>query len=171
MSQPEVEMRLAGLAYLAAATAPDPIVLPDAAPRWVARVVEIGVGHAQAVGLGPLEVVVDRADCAMRALLEGLGFVVAHGAPLGVVDAWLAADARPAVGILPVGYRLRCRPDASSRPHHLVARSGPGVKERLRQVSLYRPELAAARRLYLGAGFEVGKETVVLALAAAPVRS
>ena len=220
------------------AVALDPIVLPDAAPAWVARVVEIGVEHMQAAGLGPLEVVVDRADGAMRALLEGLGFVVADGAPLGVVDAWLAAEARPPVGHLPNGYRLRRRLDTSSRPHHLVARNGPDVEARLRQASLYRPELdlvvlddrddvaayglfwfdpvtatglvepmrteaayqgrglarhvlaagigrlvaagarrvkvcfhpgnEAARRLYLGAGFEAGKATVVLARAAAP---
>ena len=148
MSQPKVEMRLAGLAYLAAATALlqrvrvahptaglleaadvqwwwrsprstdrvpqpfwfdasgrpvaaviatdwgeavalDPIVLPDVAPSWVARVVEIGVGHAQAVALGPLEVVVDRADCAMRALLidpEGRAPVPAAHRLTGVLE-------------------------------------------------------------------------------------
>lgn len=224
------------------AVALDPIVLPDAAQDRVARVVEIGVEHARAVGLAPLEVVVDGADRGTRALLEGLGFVVAHGAPRGVVAAWLVADARPPVGLLHAGYRLRCRLDTSSRPHHLVARSGPDVEaracerrrctvpswtssfsttatrsrrtacsgsdpitgtglvepmrteaahqgrglaryllaagiERLvaagaRRVKVcFQPGSTAARRLYLGAGFEMGKETVVYTRAAAPVRS
>lgn len=167
------------------AVALDPIVLPDAAPSWVARVVEIGVGHAQAVGLGPLEVVVDRADRAMRALLEGLGFVVAHGAPLYRPELDLVVlDDRDAVAayglfwfdpITATGLVEPMRTEAAHQGRGLARHVLAAGIERLvaagaRRVKVcFHPGNAAARRLYLGAGFEVGKETVVLASAAAPV--
>jgi predicted N-acetyltransferase YhbS len=58
-----------------------------------------------------------------------------------LVSSWLAAGDRPRVPALPPGYRLISRASAPDRTHHLVARNGPDVAERLSQCSLYQPEL------------------------------
>ncbi|MGZ4714905.1 MAG: GNAT family N-acetyltransferase [Acidimicrobiia bacterium] len=120
------------------AIALDPILLPDATPDWVAHVVERGLAHAGASGFGAVELEVDRADDVMREVLVGHGFVVEEA---GLVEAWLAADARPAISPLREHYRLASRRDTVLRPHHMVERSGPDVETRLRQTSLYRPDL------------------------------
>ena len=119
-------------------TALDPIVMPDAAPEWVAHVVGRGLAHADECGLGAVELEVDRADDVMRAVLAGHGFATKGD---GLVEAWLAADARPEIGRLHDDYRLATRLDTMPRPHHLISRSGPEVETRLRQTSLYRADL------------------------------
>jgi predicted N-acetyltransferase YhbS len=58
-----------------------------------------------------------------------------------LVSSWLAAADRPRIpGLLP-GYRLMSRAGTPDRSHHLAARNGARVAERLQQCSLYRPEL------------------------------
>jgi GNAT superfamily N-acetyltransferase len=116
----------------------DPIVMPGATPGWVAHVIERGLAHAETLGFKAVDVVIDRADAAMREALASRGFTTEHD---GVTDAWLAAQTRPAIQSLPVGYRLLSRRDTAQRPHHMVGRSGPDVEARLLQTSLYRPEL------------------------------
>ncbi len=129
------------------AVALDPIVMPDATPEWAAHVIERGLAHAGECRFGAVDVVIDRADHAMRRVLAGHGFSAepedadAASASLSVVTAWLAADARPETSPLPQGYRLCSRLDTRHRPHHMSHRSGPDVETRLRQTSLYRPEL------------------------------
>jgi len=119
----------------------DPIVMPDAGPEWVAHVVERGLGHATDAGFGAVELEVDRADHVMREVLAGHGFAIKGD---GVVETWLNADARPEISVPHSGYRLVSRVDTASLPHHMIARSGPEVEARLRQASLYRPELDLA---------------------------
>jgi GNAT superfamily N-acetyltransferase len=58
-----------------------------------------------------------------------------------VVTCWLDADHRPKIPPLADGYRLVTRADAPDRPHPMIPRNGPHVEERLRQCSLYRPQL------------------------------
>ncbi len=116
----------------------DPIVLPDAPAAWVAEVVDRGLAHAAAAGFGTVELEVDRADAAMREALADRRFEIAGD---GVVEAWLAAGERPPISPLPDGYRLADRAGSATSPHHMVGRSGPAVEARLRQTSLYRPEL------------------------------
>ncbi len=129
------------------ATALDPIVMPDATPDFVAQVIENGVAHANESGFGSVEVVADRSDDVMRAVLTGHGFAIeeagADGTPssLSVVTAWLAAEARPQISPLHEHYRLLDRTGTAPRPHHMNRRSGPDVETRLRQTSLYRPDL------------------------------
>ncbi len=115
-----------------------PIVMPDATPDWVAHVTERGLAHAGESGFGAVGLEVDRADAVLREILVGHGF---HIEGDGVVEAWLAADARPAISPLHEDYRLSSRRDTVLRPHHLVHRNGPDVETRLRQTSLYRPDL------------------------------
>src|SRR5690349_9400816 len=115
-----------------------PIVMPDASPEQVARVVDHGLAHLRASGLDVVDVDTDRADTLMRDVLAGHGFS-AEGDE--IVETWLAADARPRVSRLADGYRVGTRLDTEPRPHHFVGRSGPDVEARLRQTSLYRPDL------------------------------
>src|SRR3954447_13416135 len=63
-----------------------PIVMPDAAPDWVAHVVERGLAHASGSGFGAVGLEVDRADDVLRGVLIGHGFA-AEGD--GVVESWL----------------------------------------------------------------------------------
>ena len=122
----------------------DPFVMPDASPDWVAHVVERGLAHAGSSGFGAagrgLGLEVDRADDALCEVLVGHGFTEGED---GVVETWLAADARPAISPLPDGYRLSTRLDTMGRPHHMISpkRNHPDVEPRLRQASLYRPDL------------------------------
>src|SRR5450755_651740 len=55
-----------------------------------------------------------------------------------------AASGRPQVPVLAAGYRLVSRAVDARQPHWLAARNGPDVEARLRQCSLYRPELDLA---------------------------
>lgn len=121
-------------------TSLDPFVLPDATPEWLAHVVGRGLAHAAATGRHALRLEVDRHDAVLHQVLAAHGFEVAGD---GVVEAWLAAADRPAVSEQPAGYRLSSRLEAASGPHHLAsaARHHPDVEARLRQTSLYRPDL------------------------------
>jgi GNAT superfamily N-acetyltransferase len=116
----------------------DPIFMPDAASDWVAHVVERGLAHAGESGFGTVELEVDRADDVLREVLVGHGFAIKDN---GLVETWLAADARPEISPLREDYRLSSRLDTMVRPHHLIKRNGPAVEARLRQTSLYRPDL------------------------------
>lgn len=116
----------------------DPIVMPDATPDWVAHVIERGLAHASESGFGAVEIEVDRADDVMHEVLVDHGFALKED---GVVETWLVIDARPEISPLHDDYRLSSRLDTMLRPHHMIQRSGPGVETRLRQTSLYRPDL------------------------------
>jgi GNAT superfamily N-acetyltransferase len=91
--------------------------------------------------LHKIDVVVDRSDVAVQALLSKHNFSPKVGANLEVVCAWRHVLAPPKISVLADGYRLCSRLDAIGRAHHLVARNSAGVEARLRQTSLYRPEL------------------------------
>lgn len=116
----------------------DPIVMPDATPDWVAHVIERGLAHASESGFGAVELEVDRADDDLREELFGHGFAIKED---GLVETWLAADARPEISALHEDYRLSSRLDTTLRPHHMIKRNGPDVEQRLLQTSLYRPDL------------------------------
>lgn len=58
-----------------------------------------------------------------------------------VVSCWLEAVRRPPIPPLPPGYRVLSRAADTDRPHPLARRNGPDVALRLRECSLYRPEL------------------------------
>ncbi len=116
----------------------DPIVMPDATPDWVAHVIERGLAHASESGFEAVQLEVDRADDVMREALAGQGFAIVED---GVVETWLAADARPEISPLHEHYRLASRVDEMPRPHHMIERHGPDVEQRLLQTSLYRPDL------------------------------
>jgi len=119
----------------------DPIVMPNATPDWVAHVMDCGLAHANELGFESVDVVIDRADHVMREVLIGHGFAEEQGNMLNVVDAWLSLGPRTPVSSLHEDYQLCSRLDTLDRPHHMIHRKGPELETRLRQSSLYRPEL------------------------------
>ncbi len=118
----------------------DPMVMPNATPDWIAHVVERGLAHARESGLEAVGLEVDRADHVLREVLVGHGFAIEED---GLVETWLGADARPPISPLPEGYQLSNRLDTKQRPHHMSSaeRNHPDPEPRLRQTSLYRPDL------------------------------
>ncbi len=118
----------------------DPMVMPDAAPDWIAHVVARGLVHARESGIESVGLEVDRADHVLREVLVGHRFAIEED---GLVETWLSADARPPISPLPDGYRLSNRLDTMHRPHHMISaeRNHPDPEPRLRQTSLYRPDL------------------------------
>lgn len=118
----------------------DPIVMPDATPDWLGRVMERGLEHVDEAGFGPIGLEVDPCDDVVRGVLIDHGFAMDGD---GVVETWLAAEARPEISPLHEGYRLFSRVDTMHRPHHMISakRNHTDVEPRLRQTSLYRPDL------------------------------
>ncbi len=114
------------------------IVMPDAAPEWVAHVVERGLAHVAGHGIRNIELEIDRADEVMRNVFLGHGFTIRGDA---VVECWLDADSRPEISPLHADYRLFGRNELMERPHHLARPGRADVEERLQQTSLYRPDL------------------------------
>jgi GNAT superfamily N-acetyltransferase len=116
----------------------DTIVMPDATPDWIAHVVDRGLAHATGSGFDAVDFVIDRADDVMADVLAGHGFTDMEDE---TVETWLTASDRPAIGPLPSECRLASRLDTPATPHHMIRRSGSAVETRLRQTSLYRPDL------------------------------
>jgi RimJ/RimL family protein N-acetyltransferase len=116
----------------------DPFVMPDATPDWVAHVMERGLAHAGESGFEAIVLEVDSADDILPDVLVDHGFEIEED---GLVETWLATNERPAISPLHEDYRLSSRLDTMQRPHHMIPRSGPDVEPRLRQTSLYRPDL------------------------------
>ena len=118
----------------------DPLVLPGATPAWIAHVLQRGLDHASASGFETVQLEVDKRDEVLRAALVHRGFAIAEP---GLTESWLAANARPSVSALHDGYRLFDRRGVVGRSHHMLneRRNHIDSEPRLRQTSLYRPDL------------------------------
>jgi GNAT superfamily N-acetyltransferase len=116
----------------------DPIFLPDVNPEWVRQVMERGLAHASEAGFETASLEVDSADQILHEVIAVLGFAIQEDA---LVETWLSADNRPEISPLVDEYWLANRVEVTERPHHMIKRNGPDVEMRLRQTSLYRPEL------------------------------
>lgn len=114
--------------------------MPDATPDWLAHVIGRGLAHAADCGFGAVEIEVDRAGDVMREVLFDHGFAIKED---GVIEAWLGGQERPEISPLHKDYRLSSRMETTQRPHHMISaeRNHPDPEERLRQTSLYRPDL------------------------------
>ncbi|NOX31496.1 MAG: hypothetical protein GXP35_15840, partial [Actinobacteria bacterium] len=125
------------------ATQLDPLVLPDATAEWIEHVMQRGLDHASSSGFEAVMLEVDRADDALRAVLDRRGFAIEED---GLVESWLAADARPPVSALHDGYQLFDRRTAIDREHHMAneQRNHFNPEPRLNQTSLYRADLDLA---------------------------
>lgn len=86
----------------------------------------------------PIEVAVNDDDVATAELLADAGFVVVE--PMAM-SCWMSADERATIPTIAKGYRLRSTAQLATDPHHMATRNGPKVAARLRECSLYRPEL------------------------------
>ena len=69
----------------------DPIVMPDAAPEWIAHVMQRGLAHADAAGVESVTLEVDSADAVLRPLLLAHGFTAEADGGFAAVA--VAADA------------------------------------------------------------------------------
>lgn len=115
----------------------DVLVLPDD-PDFERAAWRAAIGRADDLGVrAEFTVRLDNATASGE--LAAAGYRVADEE--GVVTCWLAVADRPEVPPLASGYRLLSRAEAAERPHPMIARNGSDVESRLRQCSLYRPDL------------------------------
>src|SRR5438876_6261796 len=119
----------------------DPIVVPGVAAVPLSTMWERAVEAIDALGLDTVEVLVRDDDLELRGLLAGAGFEAGDD-HYGIT--WMDVQDRPHVVALPQGFTLVDRVQETSRPHPVRRRSGEGVEDRLRQCSLYDPELDLA---------------------------
>jgi predicted N-acetyltransferase YhbS len=115
----------------------DVLVLPED-PDYERTVWRAAIGRADAIG-GAVEFAVRPDNAVGLAELAAAGLRPAAGP--GVISSWLEAGHRPKIPPLVPGYRLLSRAEAPGRPHPMIARNGARVEQRLRECSLYRPEL------------------------------
>jgi GNAT superfamily N-acetyltransferase len=121
----------------------DPIVAPGSNPAVLRQAVDEGLERAIRLGVAHVETLVRDDDEASRSLLSDRGFAATDDR--GAVT-WLAAERRPTPPNLPAEFELVDRRSAAEAPHPMVGRGGPDVGARLREVSLYDPELDLAVR-------------------------
>lgn len=113
--------------------------LATAGEQVVAAVVA-ALGVLPARSTRPVWTVSDERDEELSDRLATIGFVRAPDQDF--VQMWQQPATPPAALTLPIGFRFDDdRSRAPGRPHHLARRNGRDVAERLREVSLYRPDL------------------------------
>ena len=113
----------------------DLITLPSVKASLIREVFERG--QALAADLAFVEMLVDDEDEALIGLVGDAGFRQESGD----VTAWMGAATPPEINALADGYFLHSRASNTSTVHHFAQRNGPEVENRLRQTSLYRPDL------------------------------
>lgn len=113
----------------------------DAMVRRAVLPVALGTIAALAIPSGgEVSISVDERDGDLRRRVEAVGF--RHDPTRDHVLMWQRPDAPPASMPLPAGLRFADdRSRAADRPHHFAERGGDHVATRLRETSLYRPEL------------------------------
>jgi GNAT superfamily N-acetyltransferase len=119
----------------------DPIVVPGIATVPLSTVWEGALEAIDARRLKAVETLARDDDVELIGLLTAAGFVADEE---GGGIAWMNADDRPRVAALPEGFALVDRAHDTTRPHAMRRRSGEAVEARLRQCSLYDPELDLA---------------------------
>lgn len=119
----------------------DVITLPGESADFVGEVFHRGVELTSSAPVEHIEVMVDAEDAVMTSLLVDTGF---SPLPDSGTSAWMNAEQRPLVSPLAAGYRLASRRELTNRPHRYVSRNGPNVEQRLRETTLYRPDLDLA---------------------------
>ncbi len=90
-----------------------------------------------ATDLTSVEMLVDDEDETRIGLLKSVGFHPSSGD----VTAWMDAAEAPRINRLADGYSLHNRATNTSADYHYARRNGPLAEDRLRQTSLYRPDL------------------------------
>jgi predicted N-acetyltransferase YhbS len=116
----------------------DPVVVPGVSTASITTVWARAVDAIESRGLETVEVLARDDDLELRALLDETGFVVGDDES-GIT--WMNSQDRPDVAAPPEGFVLADRARETTAPHPLQMRSGAEVEARLRQCSLYDPEL------------------------------
>ena len=119
----------------------DPLVVPGATPGLLSEAWARAMELIDDLALDRVETLVRDDDRPLLALLAESDFV-ASDEHSGI--SWMDADDRPQVSAPPDGFRLVNRTQRAGRPHPMRRRSGELVDMRLRQTSLYDPELDLA---------------------------
>lgn len=125
------------------------VVFTDWTERWGLDVIAVpGHDHdqlwshalqrLQVVDPRPVELEVHVDDEATALTLTAAGFEPGDST---YMTCWMAAEERVPPRPIADGYRLMSRAERLDVPHHMIARSGAHVAERLLECSLYRPEL------------------------------
>lgn len=119
----------------------DPIFVPGTPGVSLAEVWARAATRIDELGLGAVEVVARDDDVELIGLLAGSGFT-----PSDDRSGTTSMDARdrPEVASLPEGFELVDRARGTTKLHPMHGRSGDEVETRLRQCSLYDPELDLA---------------------------
>jgi GNAT superfamily N-acetyltransferase len=115
----------------------DVLLLADD-PGLQREVWRAAIGRAGELGVHA-EFVVRPDDSTGVTELAGAGYTLAE--EQGVLSCWLDAPSRQPIPALAPGYRVVSRVELPGRPHALIARNGSDVESRLRECSLYRPDL------------------------------
>lgn len=119
----------------------DPIAVPEHAADVLPVAIERALALSADIGVRDLAIRAGDEDHVLGHVIAAAGFT-----PTTEIDrvAWMDASAFSAAAPLPSGYRLTDRRRSPSGPHWLEARNGPETESRLRECSLYDPELDLA---------------------------
>lgn len=117
----------------------DLVVLPSRAEDMLPEVWSCAMERIDAMSLEDVEVTVRDDDDTLRELALESGFSASDESFF--VETWIDLAHVPAISELAEGFGLFDRLDHLDRPHHMMARNGDRVAERLSETSLYRPEL------------------------------
>lgn len=118
----------------------DAIVVPEFYDDCFEGAFARGMSICRQRAVAQIEVLADEDDATMVRVLSDAGFV---GEPAGGVS-WMDADSLTDDARLPDGYELTDRSRSPTGVHWLAERNGPDVESRLRECSLYDPELDLA---------------------------
>ena len=117
----------------------DPVVLPTKAGDMLPGVWSRALERMDEILVDDVEIVVRDDDDTLGALVIESGFSPSDEAHF--IPTWLRAADVPPIAALADGFTLHDRREGLDRVHHMVARNGDQVEERLSQTSLYRPDL------------------------------
>jgi len=117
----------------------DPVVLPSKTEDMLARIWSRAVERMDEIPVDDVEIAVRDTDETMRALVIESGFSPSDEGHF--IPTWMRAADVPPIAALADGFTLHDRREGHDRVHHMVARNGDRVEERLSQTSLYRPDL------------------------------
>jgi RimJ/RimL family protein N-acetyltransferase len=117
----------------------DPVVLPSKAEDMLPGIWSRALERMDEIPVDDVEVAVSDNDDTLRGLVIESGFSAPDESHF-ISTGMKVADVPP-IAALADGFTLRDRREGHDRVHHMVARNGDRVEERLSQTSLYRPDL------------------------------
>jgi GNAT superfamily N-acetyltransferase len=118
----------------------DPIAVPSLMREMLPQIWSRAAERIEALAGRPVEVAVNEEDRRLINILESNGFVDGSA---DYVPTWMVASERPAPAAFGSGFTIVSR-ESRDGAHHMEARSGPEIVDRLTECSLYRPDLDLA---------------------------